>query len=367
MSSVAHAFNRFICSRRDLWLALADTETRMLRKKLDTMPQPSPIYITGLARGGTTIMLELMAQSSQTVTHTYRDFPLLLTPFALRKFYHFFDRFDFGETRKVERPHKDRIMVTPASPESMEEVLWISFFKKLHEETQDNSLSQKTSLPAFERFYTAHIKKLMLAEQAQHYISKANYNITRIRYLRKLFPTARFVLVIREPAQHIASLIKQHRLFCEEHAKKPYTLEHMNLSGHFEFGLGRKLIHTGDDAAMQAIQAAFAAGQDIEGWARYWNSLYGYALGLLQEAAVRHAVQVVHYDELCANPLAVLTQVYEFCGLPHTTQWLNALSADISEPTYYKHGFDEQALATIRTHTAETYTAYNAMRILRPS
>ncbi len=358
-----HAFNRFICSRRDVWLGLGDAETRMLSRKLENINNISPVYVTGLARSGTTIMLELLSQVPGVVTHTYRDFPLLLTPYALRSMFHAFDRFDFGETKKNERPHKDRIMITAASPESMEEVLWMSFFKKLHDETQDNSLTQRTSLPAFERFYAAHIKKLLLVERATRYVSKANYNITRIKYIQKLFPLAQFVLVIRQPEQHIASLIKQHRIFCEAHDAKPSTLEHMTLSGHFEFGRGRKLIHTGDEEAMKKAQAAFAAGRDAEGWAHYWNAVYRYALDLASSPTLRESIIVVHYDEFCANPSVVLDNVLTFCEMTCPTQLRQQLVADISEPSYYTPELNEQERATISEITEATYRAYDAFRM----
>lgn len=359
------AASRFICSQREMWIDLGNLESKLLRKKLNASPVDAPVYISGLARSGTTIMLELLAGLDGVVTHTYRDFPLLLTPFALRRFYRFLDRFAVGELKKTERAHKDRILVTPTSPESMEEVIWMSFFKKLHDESQNNVLNENTSLPAFERFYTDHIGKLLLAEHATRYVSKANYNVTRIRYLKKLFPSACFVLVIRNPLQHIASLMKQEKLFTQTQEEDPATLAHTEMTGHFEFGKGRRFIHTGDEDAMRTLQAAFAEGKDMLGWAIYWNSIYAYLLGLLGDPLLRDKLMVVHYEELCQDAATVLKKVFAFCALPCSMPTLNALAEEISAPDYYKPDFDEATTRLIQKTTEKTYRAYDQFRLLK--
>ena len=49
---------------------------------------------------------------------------------------------------------------------------------------------------------------------ASRYAAKNNYNLTRMEYLLKVNPGAKFLLYIRNPVNHIASLMKQHRLLC---------------------------------------------------------------------------------------------------------------------------------------------------------
>src|SRR3546814_6853228 len=73
--------------------------------------------------------------------------------------------------------------------------------------------------------------------------------------LLKLFPDARFVLPLRDPAAHIASLVKQHRLFCQGERRHPAALDHMQRIGHFEFGLDRRPINVGDGAMGEILQA----------------------------------------------------------------------------------------------------------------
>src|SRR3546814_13405511 len=80
----------------------------------------------------------------------------------------------------------------------------------------------ETDCPEFERFFRDHLRKLLWVRRRPRYLSKANYSVTRMAYLLTLFPDARFVLPLRDPAAHIASLVKQPRLFCQG-ARRPQT------------------------------------------------------------------------------------------------------------------------------------------------
>src|SRR3546814_18543019 len=93
-----------------------------------------------------------------------------------------------------------------------------------------------------------------------------------MEYLLKLFPDARFVLPLRDPAAHIASLMKQQRLFCEGERRHPAALEHMRRIWHFEFGIDRRPINVGDGAIGEVLQA-FKSGDEVGGQALYWASL----------------------------------------------------------------------------------------------
>src|SRR5690606_33251786 len=153
---------------------------------------------------------------------------------------------------------------------------WMSFFPNLHDPRASEVLDGSTRHPQFEQFYRDHVRKLLAVRGAERYVSKGNYNVTRLEYLLALFPDARFVIPVRDPVWHVASLMKQHRLFCARTRDNPKARTHLRRVGHFEFGPDRRPINAGDTECVQAICAHFAAGRDIEGWALYWNHLYGY-------------------------------------------------------------------------------------------
>ena len=72
----------FIERHHARWIKLGSLETSLISSSLTDVRVDRPIYVTGLARSGTTILLETLARHPEVATHRYRDFPMLLTPYA---------------------------------------------------------------------------------------------------------------------------------------------------------------------------------------------------------------------------------------------------------------------------------------------
>lgn len=331
-------------------VALAGLESRLLGERLEAVPIEAPVYVTGLARSGSTILLELLARHEQLASHRYRDFPPVLLPVAWNWF---LDRAAQREVAAEERAHQDRILVTPESPEAFEELVWSAFFAQLHDPAQSTVLDASTSNARFEAFYRDHIRKLLLVRGGRRYLAKGNYNVARLGYLRRLFPDARFVVPVRDPLWHVASLMKQHALFCREGRRDPRVVRHMSRAGHYEFGLDRRAVNLGDGTAPR-IEALWRAGAEVEGWALTWDSVYGHLAGVLQaEPALRAATLVVRYEDFCARPGETMARVLEHCRLPPGA--LPALAeAQVAAPGYYEPAFTAAERALIRERTRET-------------
>ena len=88
-----------------------------------------PVFIAGLARSGTTILLEKLSRIDGVATHRYRDFPFVMAPIYWGRFVALFGK---GQGPK-ERPHQDSIFITRESPEAFEEPIWQHFFPRLHD------------------------------------------------------------------------------------------------------------------------------------------------------------------------------------------------------------------------------------------
>ena len=334
------------------WQKLGDLESSAHRAELDAIEIDRPCYVAGLARSGSTILLELLAGQPGMATHRYRDFPPVYTPlFWNRAFAHVYR----ADAPPAERAHKDRILVTPDSPEAMEEVLWMRFFPGAHDTNRGQVLDAATHNPAFERFYADHLKKMMLVRGGRRYLSKGNYNLSRFAYLQKLFPTARFIVPVRDPRWHVASLMKQHRLFCAEERRDPRILRHMQRAGHLEFGLDRRAINVGDTAKAQGIEALWREGQEVRGWARYWAMLYGFVLDQRDaDPALKRAVMMVRYEDLCDRAEATLEAAFAHVELAIDPVSRAGMAARLSQPTYYDPGFTATDEAVIAAETADT-------------
>jgi hypothetical protein len=336
--------------RAGFWQRLGDLESRVYAHELEEVPLDRPVYVTGLARAGTTILLEILAARPGVATHRYRDFPPVYTPLFWNRA---FARVYRSDTPPSERSHKDRILVTPDSPEAIEEVLWMRFFPGIHDTAAAQVLDGATSNPAFERFYRDHLRKILLIRGGRRYLSKGNYNLSRLAYLRRLFPDARFVVPVRDPLWHVASLMKQHRLFCAEETRDSRILAHMRRAGHLEFGLDRRAINVGDGVA-QEVERLWAEGQEVRGWARYWNSLYRFVARQREaDPALAEATLVVRYEDLCDRPRETLLSVLAHAGLDAAEAELDTLAGRLSAPGYYAPGFTDEERAVIAEETAE--------------
>lgn len=331
------------------WRWLGAIETDMLEERLAGVRIESPIYICGLARAGTTILLELFGALPQVATHRYRDFPLIYTPY-------FWDlvlsRLARPSAEPIERTHLDGIMVTPESPEAFEEVLWMHFFPDCHDPARASMLDETTRNPAFETFYRDHLRKLMLIQRASRYAAKGNYNIARLAYILKLFPDAKFLVALREPSAHVASLMKQHALFCEGERRNPRMLEHMRRVGHFEFGLDRRPIHLG--AETSEVLALWQAGEEVRGWAVYWRSIHSFLLDQIEsDRALDQAVQLVRHEALCERPRETLAALADHCGLDRQDPIITDFARRLGYPTYYRPALRDAERRIIAEETGE--------------
>lgn len=349
VSGFDHFLSGLIARHPRFWIGLGNLETRALADEIAPVAIKSPIYVTGLARAGTTIALEILASHPDVATHLYRDFPPVFTPYWWNWFV---ERSRKAPPQPQERAHKDGIMITPDSPEAREEVIWMAFFEALHDPVRSNVLDRDTDNPAFEAFYRDHIRKLLAARGRKRYLSKGNYNITRIAYLHKLFPDARFVIPVRDPVWHIASLMKQHRLFCEGERGNDRALEYMRRVGHFEFGLDLRPINCGDGERVREIQVLWEKGEDVRGWARYWTMMYRYVAETLdRDPALREAAMVLRYEDLCEDPADTMRRMMEHCRLEADAEVLDRFSGRLKPPGYYKPGFSEEELSAITDET----------------
>jgi hypothetical protein len=343
---------------RQFWLGLGRLETRVLKEQLAAIVIRKPVYVCGLARSGSTLLHEIVASAPGVATQRVKDYPMVFTPYWWRQ-----ATARRPPTAPRERVHRDRMLISSESPDAVEEVLWMAFFPRCHDPTVSNRLGPEMRHPMFEGFYRAHVAKLLLAERATRYVAKANYHVARLAYLVRLFPDVRIILPVRAPTSHIASLVRQHQWFCEGRRKHPRALAWMRRLGHFEFGRDRRPMNLGDGERVRTIQRAWAAGEEVCGWASYWDMVYGYVVRLLDaDPQVRAATKVVRFEELCAAPAETIGAVFDHCGLPDRQRIVAQFAPSVRTPDYYQSPLSSGEMALIREVTASTEKAVQDMR-----
>jgi hypothetical protein len=204
----------------------------------------NPVFVTGLARAGTTILLEAIHESGEFASLSYSDMPFLMAPNLWRKI-----RKRDESQQKIERAHGDGIMVNANSPEAFEEVFWQTL-------TQQDGEAQ----------FKDYIKLILRSYQKQRYLSKNNQNVNRIDILQKVLPDAKILIVFKDPVNHARSLLKQHMEFSKAQQEDGFIKNYMDWIKHSEFGLSyqpitsENLRHTNPNC--------------IDHWLEQWHLLY---------------------------------------------------------------------------------------------
>ena len=133
--------------------------------------------------------------------------------------------------------------------------IWRRFFPQWRDPNVGHAVTAACQHPAFEAFYRDHLKKIVSLRGGQRYLSKGNYNFTRLAYLARLFPDARFLVPVRDPVEHVDSLVRQHRQFCEYAQADARVPEYLKIAGHFEFGPQRQPLRLDATATVRTREA----------------------------------------------------------------------------------------------------------------
>ncbi len=336
-----------------LFVSLGNVESRMLARRIAPLSVDRPVYICGLPRAGTTISLQMLSEHPDVATHKYADFLMPYMPWVWNQV---FPRIPVDAMRKpVPRIHRDRIQVTRDSAEMGEEILWEHFFPFIHDESHLSVLDGSISSPGFERFYREHLLKLALVRGRSRYVSKAIMCVVRMQYLRKMFPDARFLLYVRNPIDHIASMIKQDRIWAEIERDDPRQIEIIELTGHHEFGPNQVMANVGRPEELHEIRRLFNEGRTAESRARYWAYVYGFVAKQLQDDPdLARQVCLVRYEDLCGDSATTIDKILEHTGLaPAPFAAAKATYVEkLSLPDYYKPQFDSAQLDAIVSATS---------------
>lgn len=305
-----------------MWLS--KLETRWLADRLAHIPIDRPVFVSGLARSGSTLLLELLAAVPNVTTHRYRDFPFSHLPYWWNCF---LDRFP-ADLRTVERPHQDGIMITRESPEAMEEPLWSAWFPELHLNAGTHYLNASMERPGFEQDYRNHLRKLQLVRGGTRYVAKNNYQLPRAEYVWKLFPDAEFIVPIRHPLTHVTSLVRQHETFMDYASQEPRIDNYLRAVGHYEFGPQRVPLRLAETDSQRVLDC-WAAEDNALGYAIQWNQVYMLAWQL-QQSPRAGQVHVVRYEDLCDRPARVVAGLLDKVGLLPDGHSLPNLTATVS-------------------------------------
>ncbi len=279
--------------------AIAYKLFKMERKKLkkgSVKRKNEFVIISGLARAGTTSLMNKLAENEKFASLSYANMPFLTAPNLWKKFY------NPKSGEKKERSHQDGIMIGLDSTEALEEY----FFKVI----SNDSYIHKDSLSQYELTndqYSDYMdyQAVVRSEEEKTYLAKNNNFILRYDSIRELNKEFTIVFMYRDPLTHAASLMEKHKEYSALQKEDSFVLEYMDWLGHHEFGLNQKTFQFNDSAISFNDDKS-----SLDYWLQVWINYYSHLLKIDKTHTL-----FIDYDSYCKQPKEVLESVYQKAGM----------------------------------------------------
>ncbi|WP_171123240.1 MULTISPECIES: sulfotransferase [unclassified Ruegeria] len=273
----------------------------LVKSNLDGVKNERHVFVSGLARAGTTVLMRSLHETGMYRSLTYRDMPFVLAPNLWSRVMPTKTRFKSAS----ERAHGDGVYVDFDSPEALEEVFWRVFCGDsyiLADRLVPIRVTKETKT-AFVRY----VANILASDKRTRYLSKNNNNILRLQALADCFPRAALLVPFRNPLQHAISLLRQHLLFTKKHAKDPFSLDYMRWLVHHEFGMDHRPFKFKEETkpAELAIETL-----TVDYWLKLWRDTYQYLIAQANASCV-----FVSYERICEDTANVWPALCEHLEL----------------------------------------------------
>lgn len=298
-SFLSKLLHRFALKSSVMEMSFEWEKTLFSNKLTPGLTDSRHVFVSGLARSGTTALLNLLYQTGAYASLLYEDMPFILSPNFQKNL------FPMKETKPVkERAHGDGIFIGSKSPEALDEPFWKwalsgEFIKN------DRLTIHSPGIKVLDD-YKKYVNFILLKNyrgKKLNFLSKNNNNVLRLQALKEAFPGSAFIVTFRNPLQHALSLYNQHKHFSELQKKDKFTLFYMNALGHFEFGLNQKpfFLNQPDDFSRLVSYSK----DNINFWLLSWKNYYQYILTNFTDQCY-----FIAYERLCSSPSEVLDNLF---------------------------------------------------------
>jgi len=287
-----------------------DIECAVHGKDLPDATDSRHVFVTGLARAGTTVLMRSLHATGAYGSLTYRDMPFVLAPNLWQRLWQ-------GSQKKHEeaiRAHGDGLRHGFDSPEALEEVFW-----RVQCGGDYIAADRLTPMEAdgeVIEVYRKYVALILKATGQPRYLCKNNNHLLRLPSLARAFPQATILVPFRQPLAHAQSLLRQHRRFLEIHRQDPFARQYMQWLVHHEFGADHRPFCFGQEEP---------PGRDpltLDYWLEIWTRAYRH---VLEHHAGR--VRFFSYERFTLETEAVWPPLCRKLGLPE-----QALPVEINRP-----------------------------------
>ena len=271
-----------------------DIETIVYKNKLNLDNLKPHVFICGLPRSGTTILMKSLYDTDRFASLTYRDMPFIIAPNLWSKISN-----KIKSQPLKERMHGDNIHINIDSPEALEEIFWKVKLQKKYI-YNDKLVTHEVDEFTINEFKNI-VSLILYKYKKELYLSKNNNNLLRLESIIKTFPNCLILIPFRDPFQQAKSLLTQHQNFLKIQKKDKFIKKYMSYLVHYEFGaihrpyelLKNKNVHFDSNS--------------LEYWLNQWLNAYTY---LSQEKFKnRKNVIYINYEHLCNNPKEIFKNI----------------------------------------------------------
>lgn len=297
----ARLLHDIVLSRPMVGEFLFDIESARKQPEVKPTTAGAHVLVSGCARAGTTLVTNLLHQTGQFSSLTYRDMPFVMAPATWATI----SMRDSRASAPRGRAHNDGVEISYDSPEAFEEVFWRTFDPAYFKRSELNHHHVNDQIIAA---YRQFVTNVIRAKTKSRYLAKNNNAVVRLSSYVEAFPDIRIVIVFRNPMEQVRSLLRQHELFAKMHRNDAFSLRYMRYLGHFEFGQAHKPF------VFERAVSAHSSPEHADYWLDRWVDIYRH---VLKEAASIPPGNLlfVNYDRLVRNPAENWHQVLDSLGL----------------------------------------------------
>jgi hypothetical protein len=294
-SELSQLLHRMALDNYRIAYKLFKRESRKIKRK-NLERRQDFVIISGLARAGTTSLMNDLSRIDDFISLSYANMPFLLCPNIWAKFYK-------PKTRKLkERSHKDGIMIGFNSNEALEEY----FFKVKANDSyiKDSHLSEYTISKEDYDDYLDY-QNIIKHDNRKIYLAKNNNFILRYRSVREYNDDFLMAILYRDPITHAASLMEKHRDYKKLQKDDPFVLEYMNWLGHHEFGEEHKPF-----VFLNPEESIHDDKDTLDYWLKLWINYYSYVLTIDHPNTI-----LINYDSYCKAPKETIETILQKAGI----------------------------------------------------
>jgi hypothetical protein len=281
---VSRLLHRLALASPSVAEASLDADQAVFSRHSPSQVHTRHVFVAGLARAGTTVLMRRLYQTGAFRSLTYRDMPFVLAPNLWQRI----SSLSRASMQARERAHGDGILVDFDSPEALEEVFWrvVAGSNYIREDCLVPMVADTDTQERFRRYVAA----ILCGHPGKRYLSKNNNNVLRLPTLAQAFPNAAIIIPFRAPRAQAASLWRQHLRFSQDGHDDGFTRAYMGWLVHHEFGPGHRPFVFNDE------RPSGVPDTDPDYWLAMWIRTYRHVLATAPPRAL-----FVSYDRLCTQ------------------------------------------------------------------